>query len=106
MYALTLKEPLIARQATLSPQELKVEQVATFLEAHPACRIAPVQQAATHLATAAPFDHLSLTPAQHRTDGFFAAILQRQALALHPNPELVGKSADRGGLPERNDKGQ
>lgn len=73
------------------------EQVAAFLAAHPAFRIVPVQQVAPHLAIAAPFDHLSLTPAQHGTDGFFAAILQRQALALHPIPALVGNLADRGG---------
>lgn len=54
------------------------DQVAAFLAANPAFRLLPVAQAAPHLARAARDGHLSLTPAQHGTDGFFAAILQRE----------------------------
>ena len=67
------------------------EQVAAFLAAHPAFRIVPVQQVAPHLAMVAPFDHLSLTPAQHETDGFFAAVLHREILVKQNSP------ADRDG---------
>ena len=67
------------------------EQVAAFLAAHPAFRIVPVQQVAPHLAMVAPFDHLSLTPAQHETDGFFAAVLHREIVVPQNSP------ADRDG---------
>jgi len=56
-------------------------QVAAFLTAHPAFQIVPVQVAAPHLAEAVQSGHLSLTPARHQTDGFFAAILQRDAVS-------------------------
>ena len=52
------------------------DQVAAFLAAHPAFRLVPVDKVAPHLGEA---DHLSLTPARHGTDGFFAAVLERQA---------------------------
>lgn len=57
------------------------DQVTAFLAAQPAFRLVPLAKAAPHLAAAAPSDQLSLTPAQHGTDGFFAAILQRDAPA-------------------------
>lgn len=50
-------------------------QVAAFLAAHPAFRVVPLGEAAPQLA--GDGDHLSLTPARHETDGFFAAILHR-----------------------------
>ncbi len=53
------------------------DQVAAFLAAHPDFRIIPLPQAAPDLAGSAHPDFLSLTPAQHDTDGFFAAVLQR-----------------------------
>jgi 16S rRNA (cytosine967-C5)-methyltransferase len=59
-------------------------QVAGFLAAHPAFRIVPVREAAPQLATAADDVHLTLTPARHDTDGFFAAVLQREAAAASP----------------------
>jgi 16S rRNA (cytosine967-C5)-methyltransferase len=57
------------------------DQVAAFLANHPAFRRLPLQSAAPSLAGLATGDHLSLTPAQHGTDGFFAAVLQRAAEA-------------------------
>ena len=63
-------------------------QVATFLATNPGFRIVPVAEAAPHLAGAIPSEHLSLTPARHGTDGFFAAVLQRDAVPApgHPDP--------------------
>lgn len=55
------------------------EQVAAFLAAHPAFRAVPLREAAPRLAGVAHSDHLSLTPARNDTDGFFAAIMQREA---------------------------
>ncbi len=63
-------------------------QVARFLAASPGFRLVPVPDAAPHLAGAARSGHLSLTPARHGTDGFFAAILQRDVLPVpgHSDP--------------------
>jgi 16S rRNA (cytosine967-C5)-methyltransferase len=54
-------------------------QVAAFLAAHPSFHVVPLSEAAPHLTAAADRDYLSLTPARHGTDGFFAAVLQRKA---------------------------
>lgn len=53
------------------------EQVAAFLAAHPAFRVVTLREAAPQLTDSAHPDHLSLTPARHGTDGFFAAVMQR-----------------------------
>lgn len=52
-------------------------QVAAFLTANPEFRLVPVTEVAPGLAGAGDGEHLSLTPARHQTDGFFAAVLQR-----------------------------
>jgi 16S rRNA (cytosine967-C5)-methyltransferase len=53
-------------------------QVATFLGATPGFAVVPLSEAAPDLASpGGPF--LSLTPAGQGTDGFFAAVLKRQA---------------------------
>lgn len=57
------------------------EQVAAFLAAHPAFRVAPLREAAPQLAGSSHSDYLSLTPARNDTDGFFAAAMQRAAAA-------------------------
>jgi 16S rRNA (cytosine967-C5)-methyltransferase len=54
-------------------------QVTAFLAAHPAFRVVPLQEVAPQLGSSAHADYLSLTPARHDTDGFFAAVLQREA---------------------------
>lgn len=55
-------------------------QVSAFLAAHPAFAVVPLREAAPHLTCSSHPDYLSLTPARHDTDGFFAAVLQRAAL--------------------------
>lgn len=55
-------------------------QVAVFLAAHPAFRVVPLPEAVPDLTGLAPAEHLSLTPARHGTDGFFASVLRREAL--------------------------
>jgi 16S rRNA (cytosine967-C5)-methyltransferase len=55
------------------------EQVAAFLAAHTGFHVVPLREAAPHLAESAHPDYLSLTPARHGTDGFFAAVMQRSA---------------------------
>ncbi len=57
-------------------------QVATFLASSPGYRLMSVPEAAPHLKWATQSGYLSLTPARHGTDGFFAAILQRDALVV------------------------
>jgi 16S rRNA (cytosine967-C5)-methyltransferase len=54
------------------------EQVAAFLAAHPAFRVVPLRDAAPTLPASAHTDYLSLTPARNDTDGFFAAVMQRE----------------------------
>lgn len=56
------------------------DQVAAFLATHPAFRLVPLPAAAPGLTSADP-DHLLLTPARHGTDGFFAAVLEREPAA-------------------------
>jgi len=56
------------------------EQVATFLAAHPAFRVVTLHEAAPQLTDSAHSDYLSLTPARHGTDGFFAAIMRRDTM--------------------------
>ena len=69
---------LVYATCSLLPVENEA-RVATFLAAHPAFRLVPLPEAAPQLAITSRGDCLSLTPAQHGTDGFFAAVLQRVA---------------------------
>jgi 16S rRNA (cytosine967-C5)-methyltransferase len=64
------------------------EQLAAFLAAHHDFQIVPLREAAPHLSAAVHSDHLSLTPARHGTDGFFAAVLQRKLLSATFLPGL------------------
>lgn len=59
-------------------------QVAAFLTAHPAFRLLPLAEVAPPLSAAAEGSFLSLTPARHDTDGFFAAVMQRTEPAPPP----------------------
>jgi len=54
------------------------DQVAAFLAAHPHFKVAPLRHVAPQLASADAAAYLSLTPADDDTDGFFAAVLQRE----------------------------
>lgn len=70
---------LVYATCSLLPQENE-EQVAAFLAAHPAFRAVRLHEAAPQLTNSAHPDHLSLTPARNDTDGFFAAVIQREAV--------------------------
>jgi 16S rRNA (cytosine967-C5)-methyltransferase len=75
---------LVYATCSLLPEENEA-QVAAFLSAHPAFRVVPLREAAPQLTGSAHPDYLSLTPARHGTDGFFAAVMQREAApAEHP----------------------
>lgn len=54
-------------------------QVAAFLAAMPGFRRVPLTEAAPGLASRLEGEDLSLTPARHGTDGFFASVLERVA---------------------------
>jgi len=69
---------LVYATCSLLPEENEA-QVAAFLAASPAFRLVPLPEAAPDLAGVAEGDVLSLTPARHGTDGFFAAVLTREA---------------------------
>ena len=55
-------------------------QVEAFLAAHPGYRLVPLAEAAPQYAALAQDGYLALTPAQHDTDGFFAAVIERLPL--------------------------
>ncbi len=76
---------LVYATCSLLPEENE-DQVSAFLAANPAFRLAPLGEAAPELAEALGSDTLSLTPARHDTDGFFAAVLERAA-PVAPPPE-------------------
>lgn len=63
------------------------EQVAAFLAAHPAFRVVPLSEVAPQIQGSAHPDYLALTPARHDTDGFFAAVLQREAAAAETDSD-------------------
>ncbi|THD73237.1 RsmB/NOP family class I SAM-dependent RNA methyltransferase [Thalassobius vesicularis] len=67
---------LVYATCSLLPEENEA-QVAAFLAANPAFRVVPLAEAAPNLTGLTPAEYLSLTPARHDTDGFFAAVLQR-----------------------------
>ncbi|MFG1270303.1 RsmB/NOP family class I SAM-dependent RNA methyltransferase [Xanthobacter sp. DSM 14520] len=71
---------LVYATCSMLPEENEA-QVAAFLAAYPAFHVMPVREAAPQLTGSAHPDHLSLTPARHDTDGFFAAVLQREPAA-------------------------
>jgi len=69
---------LVYATCSLLPEENE-DQVSAFLAAHPDFQAVPLREAAPRLTDSAHPDHLSLTPARHDTDGFFAAVMQRDA---------------------------
>jgi 16S rRNA (cytosine967-C5)-methyltransferase len=69
---------LVYATCSMLPQENE-EQVAAFLAAHPAFHVMTLREAAPQLTDSAHPDYLSLTPARHDTDGFFAAVMERDA---------------------------
>jgi 16S rRNA (cytosine967-C5)-methyltransferase len=67
---------LVYATCSMLPQENE-DQVAAFLASHPAFRVVPLHKAAPQRMDSAHPEYLSLTPARHGTDGFFAAVMQR-----------------------------
>ncbi|MET3352186.1 UNVERIFIED_ORG: 16S rRNA (cytosine967-C5)-methyltransferase [Xanthobacter viscosus] len=76
---------LVYATCSMLPEENEA-QVAAFLAAYPTFHVTPLHEAAPQLTGSAHPDHLSLTPARHDTDGFFAAVLQREAAPSSPQP--------------------
>jgi 16S rRNA (cytosine967-C5)-methyltransferase len=72
---------LVYATCSMLPEENEA-QVAGFLAAHPGFHVVPLPEAAPRLTESAHPDYLSLTPARHDTDGFFAAVLQREATPM------------------------
>ncbi len=74
---------LIYATCSLLPEENDA-QIAAFLAAHADFAVVPygkVWGSVTTTPLPCTSDYLSLTPAQHATDGFFTAVLERQAAA-------------------------
>lgn len=69
---------LVYATCSLLPQENEA-QVEAFLAGHPEFRVVPLAETAPQVTDSAHPDHLSLTPARHGTDGFFAAVMARGA---------------------------
>lgn len=65
---------LVYATCSMLPEENEA-QVEAFLKAFPAFKLVPLAEVAPDLPQTG--DYLSLTPAQHDTDGFFAAVMTR-----------------------------
>ena len=72
---------LVTATGSLLPAENEA-QVEAFLAAHPGFRVVPVRTLAPQLTGSTHPDHLALTPARHDTDGFFAAVMEREGVTL------------------------
>lgn len=86
---------LVYATCSMLPEENE-EQVAAFVAVHPAFRPVPLKEAWPRLTDSAHPDFLSLTPARNGTDGFFAAVMQREALppaGATPTGEGAGEPA-------------
>jgi 16S rRNA (cytosine967-C5)-methyltransferase len=69
---------LVYATCSLLPEENEA-QVEAFLAAHPEFQVVPLREAAPQITDSGHPQHLSLTPARHGTDGFFAAVMARAA---------------------------
>ncbi len=70
---------LVYATCSLLPEENE-KQIERFLDNHPDFKLVPIQQASPDLADLPKMgDTLSLSPAAHGTDGFFAAVMERTA---------------------------
>ena len=69
---------LVYATCSLLPEENEA-QVEAFLAAHPDFQVVSPGEVAPQITDSALPDYLSLTPARHDTDGFFAAVMQRSA---------------------------
>lgn len=67
---------LVYATCSLLPQENE-HQITAFLEKHPDFTVVPFHALWTEGPPSAHQDYLSLTPARHGTDGFFAAVLEK-----------------------------
>lgn len=69
---------LVYATCSMMPEENE-ERVKVFLSEFPDFKVVPLQEIAPNLGQRVTGDFLSLTPAQHEMDGFFAAVLERQS---------------------------
>lgn len=67
---------LVYATCSMLPAENE-DQVARFLASFPLFKLVPLTEVAPALAQVVTGEFLSLTPAQHGTDGFFAAVIER-----------------------------
>jgi 16S rRNA (cytosine967-C5)-methyltransferase len=101
---------LVYATCSLLPEENEA-QIDFFLAQHPDFAILPVvdvwREALAKQPNAAPCpsggNYLRLTPAQQGTDGFFVAILQRNA-AAKPAPEPSAASQEAANAPAGGDE--
>jgi 16S rRNA (cytosine967-C5)-methyltransferase len=68
---------LIYATCSLLPEENE-KQITRFLEGHDEFSVIPYRTTALTTVDSAHPDYLSLTPARHHTDGFFAAVMERK----------------------------
>jgi len=76
---------LIYATCSLLPEENE-EQVEKFLAAHPDFTVLPFETVVADKLPSTHAQYLALTPARHRTDGFFAAVMERKAA---PNQDKI-----------------
>ena len=76
---------LVYATCSMLPQENE-RQIETFLAAHPDFSVVSYKNILPDTPSAHA-DYLSLTPAQHHTDGFFAAVMERKATVANDKDE-------------------
>ncbi|MBV8060326.1 MAG: RsmB/NOP family class I SAM-dependent RNA methyltransferase [Alphaproteobacteria bacterium] len=77
---------LVYATCSLLPEENE-KQIDAFLKTAPDFALLPCETVAGFLSPAAAGGMLSLTPARHDTDGFFAAVLERKGQEKSPSTE-------------------
>jgi 16S rRNA (cytosine967-C5)-methyltransferase len=85
---------LIYATCSLLPEENE-NQIEKFLATHAEFRVIPYRDIYKEKLSSAHTDYLSLTPAQHGTDGFFAVAMERSPpLIKTSTPEELEKQTD------------
>ncbi len=77
------KGRLIYATCSLMPEENE-QQIEKFLETHADFKLVPFGEVTKEKLPSTLTDYLSLTPAQHNTDGFFAAVMERTGAKVPP----------------------
>ena len=77
---------LIYATCSLMPEENE-QQIEKFLADNSEFKVVPLSDVSSQKLNSSHVDYLSLTPAQNGTDGFFTAVMERNAAAKQPSED-------------------